>query len=163
MERPVNQYLQQQLDIGRDESLYNNLADFNPLGLGMAKLSPEQKAKFENAGLSASEFEARGPLANWFPKLALSDALSKKREEARTQIRPALAAQKYQYDQQEYLMNRAQRERTEDAKMQFDFGSKIAERQGLLAERLADKQGRMNLRAANTNAAATRQFAPVWK
>jgi hypothetical protein len=147
---PVNQYALDRVDAGKDRSLYEGLADFNPLGLAFTNLSDQQRDKFERHDLDPSDFEGRGLLGNFFPKWALADALKQKRTEARTQIKPAIAAQDYQYKREDYLLNRAQNERAEDAQMQFDFGSK-----------LADRQGKLNLRQSMVNSVMQRTSSPI--
>lgn len=161
LQPPQSAYLQRRLEATSDPKLYEGLADFNPLGLAFTSLKPEQRQRFEDAGLDASDFESRGLLGNLFPKWALFDALKEKRKENRTQIKPAIAAREQQYADQNYQLNLQQRERREDAQMQFDFGSKMADKQLQGAKELAEQQGKMGMRQLAYSTTMQRQHLPT--
>lgn len=148
---PQPAYLQKRIEATSDPKLYEGLADFNPLGLGFTSLKPEQRQRFEDAGLDAGDFESRGLLGNLFPKWALSDALKEKRKENRNQIKPAIEARNQQFTDQNYQLNLQQRERREDAQMQL---------QG--AKELAEQKGKLNLRQTMFNSATNRQGSRMW-
>lgn len=158
---PQPEYLRRRIEAVNDPSLYEGLADFNPLGLAFTSLRPEQRQRFEDAGLDAADFESRGLMGNLFPKWALSDTLKQKRSELRNQVRPALAAREQQFIDQQYIANLQQRERREDAQMQFDFGSKMADKNLQGAKELAEQQGKMNLRQSMFDAASKRIGTPI--
>lgn len=159
---PQPQFLQKRLEATNDPKLYEGLADFNPLGLGFTSLKPEQRQRFEDAGLDAGDFESRGLLGNLFPKWALSDALKEKRKENRTQIKPAIEARNQQYADQQFQMDRAQKEKQQDTQMNFDFGSKMADKSLQGAKELAKQQGKLNLRQTMFNSATNRQGSRMW-
>ena len=160
---PQPQYLQKRIDATNDPRLYEGLADFNPLGLAFTSLSREQKQRFEDAGLDAGDFESRGLLGNLFPKWALSDTLKKQRAENRSQVKPAIEARNLGFADREYETNRQQALQKDNAQMQFDFGSKMADKSLQGAKELAEQQGKLNLRQSMFDSVNNAQAFRMWK
>lgn len=162
---PPNQYLENVLNSANDpnfkQRLYDAAPNLNFLGLrfGGSDLSSEDKVKAAQLGIDTSAITS--PDLFSFGKWKALDAIKPKEQMAMTQLPMVKAAEDRQAQLQQYQIDRQQDLQRDQAKMQFDFGSKMTDKQLQGAKELAEQQGKMNLRQSMFDAASKRIGTPI--
>lgn len=162
---PPNQYLENVLNSANDPAFKQRLYDAAPnlnlawLRLGGGELSSEDKAKASQLGIDTSAIEGRDPFS--FGKWKAYDAIRPNERQAMSQLPMVKAAEDRQAQLQQYQIDRQQSLQRDNAQMQFDFGSKMADKQLQGAKELAEQQGKMNLRQSMFDAASKRIGTPI--
>lgn len=162
---PTNEYLDSALNNANDSAfkqrLYDAAPNLNLLGLrfGGSNLSSEDKAKAAQLGIDTSAIEGRDlfSLGKW----KAFDAIKPNERQAMTQLPMAKAAENRQFQLQQYQIDRQQDLQKDNAQMQFDFGSKMADKSLQGAKELAEQQGKLNLRQSMFSSATQRANTPI--
>ena len=162
---PPNQYLENVLNSANDpafkQRLYDAAPNLNFLGLrfGGGDLSSEDKVRAAQLGIDTSAITS--PDLFSFGKWKALDAIKPKEQIAMTQLPMFKAAEDRQAQLQQYQIDRQQSLQKDNAQMQFDFGSKMADKQLQGAKELAEQQGKMGLRQSMFNSAMQRASTPI--
>lgn len=162
---PSNQYLENVLNSANDPAFKQRLYDAAPnlnflwLKAGGSDLSSEDKVKAAQLGIDTSAITS--PDLFSFGKWKALDAIKPKEQIAMTQLPMVKAAEDRQAQLQQYQIDRQQSLQKDNAQMQFDFGSKMADKQLQGAKELAEQQGKMGLRQSMFNSAMQRASTPI--
>lgn len=162
---PPNAFLDNALNSANDpafkQRLYDAAPNLNLLGLkfGGNDLSSDDKLKAAQLGIDTNAIEGRDLFS--FGKWKTLDAVKPKEQMAMAQLPMVKATEDRQNQLQQYQIDRQQDLQRDNAQMQFDFGSKMADKQLSGAKELAEQQGKMNLRQSMFGSAMQRASTPI--
>lgn len=135
------------------QRLYDAAPNLNLLGLrfGGSSLSDEDRLKAAQLGIDTGAITDLDLFS--FGKWKALDAIKPRERAAQLEIPMVKAAEDRQFKLQQYQLDRQQDLQRDNAQMQFDFGSKMADKNLQGAKELAEQQGKLNMRQAMFNSA----------
>lgn len=145
------------------QRLYDAAPNFNFLGLrfGGGSLSDEDRLRAAQLGIDTGAIT--DPDLFSFGKWKALDAIKPKERAAQLELPMTRAAEERQFKLQQYQIDRQQDIQHDQAQMQFDFGSRMADKQLKGAKELAEQQGKMNLRQSMFDMVNNAQAHRMWK
>lgn len=148
-------------DAGFRQRLYDAAPNLNLFGLrfGGSSLSPEDRLKAAQLGIDTGAITDLDFFS--FGKWKALDAIKPRERAAQLELPMAKAVEDRQFKLQQYQIDRQQDLQRDQAQMQFDFGSKMADKSLQGAKELAEQQGKMNLRQSMFDAASKRIGTPI--
>lgn len=162
---PRDEYRESLLQSANDEALkrrlYEAAPNLNLLGLrfGGTSLDPQDALRARQLGIDTGAIT--DPDFFSFGKWKALDAIKPRERAAQLEIPMVKAAEDRQFKLQQYQLDRQQDLQRDQTQMQFDFGSKMADKSLQGAKELAEQQGKLNLRQSMFDAASKRIGTPI--
>lgn len=143
------------------QRLYDAAPNLNVLGLRLGGTSLNDADRLKATQLGIDTGAITDPDFFSFGKWKALDAIKPRERAAQLEIPMVKAAEDRQFKLQQYQLDRQQDLQRNQTQMQFDFGSKMADKSLQGAKELAEQQGKLNLRQSMFDAASKRIGTPI--
>lgn len=143
------------------QRLYDAAPNLNVLGFRLGGTSLNDADRLKAAQLGIDTGAITDPDFFSFGKWKALDAIKPKERAAQLEIPMVKAAEDRQFRLLQYQLDRQQDLQRDTAQMQFDFGSKMADKSLQGNKELAEQQGKLNLRQSMFDAASKRIGTPI--